>query len=200
MVRFMWAVRTAFNDKKKRWIFVGVLAALSLALFFLPFLWSPGKSRSLFSFVFYFDLKGWSDFQAATPTEANLNSLITAFVLPLGFAIIAIAGDLIAAKIKPFIALNFPLCAYALYCCIIDKERLVPFPFEDNGYAEFFIFFALLVILFVVFLLLALYLPLKEPAPRPERPKRERKPTKDERIAELERQVAALRGKERDEG
>ena len=54
-------------------------------------------------------------------------------------------------------------------------------------------------ILFVVFLLLSLYLPLKEPAPRPERPKRERKPTKDERIAELERQVAALRGKEKDE-
>ncbi len=198
MVRFMWAIRNAFNDKKKRWIFVGVLVALSLALFFLPFLWSPGKSRSLFSFVFYFDLKEWADFQAATPTEANLNFLITAFVLPLGFVIIASAGDLIAAKIKPFMVCNFPLCAYALYYCIVDKQRLVPSPFEDNGYAEFFIFFALLVILFVVFLLLALYLPLKEPAPRTERPRRERKPTKDERIAELERQVAALRKK--DEG
>ena len=198
MVRFMWAIRNAFNDKKKRWIFVGVLVALSLALFFLPFLWSPGKSRSLFSFVFYFDLKEWADFQAATPAEANLNFLIAAFVLPLGFVIIASAGDLIAAKIKPFMVCNFPLCAYALYYCIVDKQRLVPSPFEDNGYAEFFIFFALLVILFVVFLLLALYLPLKEPAPRTERPRRERKPTKDERIAELERQVAALRKK--DEG
>lgn len=198
MVRFMWAVRAAFNDKKKRWIFVGVLAFSSAMMYFLPNALMP-SATSPHAIGLFNNLLSFSDMlQYVDSGDISKSGLIFFNFFPLALFVVALGGVFLSHKIKPLFACAAPLGIYAAATAIEN------FHFNDEtpaclAYATLYIIFALLVVLFVVFLLLSLYLPLKEPAPRPERPKRERKPTKDERIAELERQVAALRGKEKDE-
>lgn len=193
MVRFMWAVRTACNDRKKRWIFVGVLAASIIFIYFAPF----SIANEEWGF-FLLLIRLSEDIELGASFGYAALDIICSRAIPLALFVVALGGVFLSHKIKPLFACAVPLGIYAAVTAIEN------FHFNDEtpaclAYATLYIIFALLVILFVVFLLLSLYLPLKEPAPRPERPKRERKPTKDERIAELERQVAALRGKEKDE-
>ena len=198
MVRFMWAVRTAFNDKKKRWIFVGVLAFSSVMMYYLPNALIPSATSSPV-IGFFGSLLSYGDMlQYVDSGDISKSSLIFFDFFPLALFVVALGGVFFSHKIKPLFACAVPLGIYAAVTAI-DNFHLNDETPACLAYATLYIIFALLVILFVVFLLLSLYLPLKEPAPRPERPKRERKPTKDERIAELERQVAALRGKEKDE-
>ena len=211
MVRFMWAIRNAFNDKKKRWIFVGVLAALSLMLYLIPVTASVGTDPlfsgfGLFGFWLSFasvaatmSFGEWAEFLQYMSGMENIDALTAMMFVGVFVAALALVSSFLFYKWRAWCAGVLPLAL-----CAIAEAFLLYFSYlytyAYRGLMAFYVILALLVILFVVFLLLALYLPLKEPAPRPERPKRERKPTKDERIAELERQVAALRGKEKDEG
>lgn len=197
MVRFMWAVRTAFNDKKKRWIFVGVLAASMILLYFAPYCLFCLDANNTGFFISLFDLSA-EKLQEYQAFEISMLSVFSSRLFPLAFFLIALVGAGLSCKFKAAVVCAIPLSVCAIVYAAIYMELSVQWR-PWLVYAAFYIIFALLVILFVVFLLLSLYLPLKEPAPRPERPKRERKPTKSERIAELERQVAALRGKEKDE-
>lgn len=197
MVRFMWAVRTAFNDKKKRWIFVGVLAASMILLYFAPYclFCLDANNFSFFSSLFDLSAEKLQEYEAF---EIPMSSVFSSRLFPLAFFLIALVGVGLSYRFKAAVVCSIPFSVCAIVYAAMRMWLSVQWR-PWLVYAVFYIIFAILVILFVVFLLLSLYLPLKEPAPRPERPKRERKPTKAERIAELERQVAALRGKEKDE-
>lgn len=196
MVRFMWAVRAAFNDKKKRWIFVGVLAGAIVVIYLSPYCLFDLNSNNNGFFISLFDLSA-EKLQEYRSLGLSMLPVFSYRIFPLAFFLIALVGVGLSCKFKAAVVCAIPLSVCAIVYAAIYMELSVQWR-PWLVYAAFYIIFALLVVLFVVFLLLALYLPLKEPAPRPERPKRERKPTKDERIAELERQVAALR--EKDEG
>lgn len=208
MVRFMWAVRKAYDDEKKRWIFVGVLAALSLMLYLIPITARTGRfdpGFGLFGFWLSFasvaatmSFGEWAEFLQYMSGMENIDALTAMMFVGVFVAALALVSSFLFYKWRAWCVGVLPLAL-----CAIAEAFLLYFSYSYTyayrGLMAFYVILALLVVLFVVFLLLALYLPLKEPAPRPERPKRERKPTKDERIAELERQVAALRGKEKDE-
>ena len=198
MVRFMWAVRNAYNTK--RIAFVIAFCAAAVFLYFAPYHLSAVKPGSMFG-----EMRLWVEINAGYAAGyingSTLNaiklSMLPFAVSSLTLFVITVAISFCGLKWKPCIAASAVFSAYAIARASIATT--IP-AHSAPAYSAFYIIVCLLVILFVVFLLLSLYLPLKEPAPRPERPKRERKPTKDERIAELERQVAALRGKEKDEG
>lgn len=197
MVRFMWAVRNAYNTK--RIAFVIAFCAAAVFLYFAPYHLSAVKPGSMFG-----EMRLWVEINAGYAAGyidgSTLNaiklSMLPFAVSSLTLFVITVALSFFGLKWTPCIAASAVFSAYAIARASIAITILAH---SAPAYSAFYIIVCLLVILFVVFLLLALYLPLKEPAPRPERPKRERKPTKDERIAELERQVAALRGKEKDE-
>ena len=210
MIRFMWAVRRAYNTK--RIAFVIAFFAVAVFLYFAPYhLFSAVRPESMFG-----EMRLWVEMNAgyaAGYIDASTLNAIKLSMLP--FAVSSLVLFVITAalvffdlKWKPCIAASAVFSAYAIarastvfsaYAIARTSVDITIPAHAELAYFAFYIIVCLLVIVAVALILLAAYLPLKEPAPRPERPKRERKPTKAERIAELERQVAALRGKEKDE-
>ena len=198
MVRFMWAVRRAYNTK--RIAFVIAFFAVAVFLYFAPYhLFSAVRPESMFG-----EMRLWVEINAgyaAGYIDGSTLNAIKLSMLPFAVSslvlfVITLALVFFNLKRKPCIAASAVFSAYA----IARASIFITIPAHaELAYSAFYIIVCLLVILAVALILLAAYLPLKEPAPRPERPKRERKPSKAERIAELERQVAALRGKEKDE-
>lgn len=92
MVRFMWAVRTAFNDKKKRWIFVGVLAFSSVMMYFLPNALMPSATSSPVIGLFDSLLSYGDMLQYVDSGDISKSSLIFFDFFPLALFVVALGG------------------------------------------------------------------------------------------------------------
>ena len=191
MVRFLWAVRKAYNTK--RIAFVIAFGAVAVFLYFAPYAVFPQGISPLKYSLFGHLLDFKETLELTRLHNLPIFDVVFIRVLSIVLFLTAVTGCAIISESKLAILSALPLPALGIYVAvsghIVDTYAIA-------GYKAFYIIVCLLVILAVALILLAVYLPLKEPAPRPEHPKRERKPTKDERIAELERQVAVLREKD----
>ena len=198
MVRFFWSVRSAFN--KKRLAFLVTLATVVTVLYFIPNSLAGITGNGLYiTSVGYFGLFGsllsFENLQQYISTgEISAFDLYFSNFFPLCLLGIAMIG--IAASYKlPFLAAALiPYDIYAIYRAteVLSFSSYTP---SWHAYAAIYILLAVILLLAVVILLLALYLPLKEPAPRAPR-SREHKPTKSERIAELEARVRKLENRD----
>ena len=197
MTKFLLAVRNAYNTK--RIAFVIAFCVVAVFLYFAPYV--VGASIG-FQYTSLF--QAWFTIDSMQVLIAE--GLITQFgvyfyrILALVFFIASVAGAVSIIKAKWCAAFSLPLALFALYfVCETTATRnhmgvLMP---SESAHSAFYIIVCLLVILAVVLILLAEYLPLKEPAPAEPKPKRNRKPSKAERIAELEARVRELEDKER---
>ena len=192
MTKFLLAVRKAYDTK--RIAFVIAFCAVAVFLYFAPYIVGASVGSQYISLF-----QAWFTIDSMQVLIAE--GLITQFevyfyrILALVFFIASVAGAVSIIKSKWCAAFSLPLAFFALYfVCETTATRnrmgvLMP---SESAHSAFYIIICLLVILAVVLILLATYLPLKEPAPAEPKPERKRKPSKAERIAELERQVAEL--------
>lgn len=189
MSRFLWAIRNTYNTK--RLVFVLALFASIIFLLFAPFHLVGADN-------FYTMFEGWLSFnEIKADVESGSISEIQGYLgfgLSLSFLLFALVGILISIKIKPFCATIIPFCVYALFNAIV-YAMVGPHTPPTSLYSAFYAIICLLVILAVALILLALYLPLKEPKPREPR---KRNPSKAQRIAELEARVHELEKESRD--
>lgn len=192
MTKFLLAVRKAYDTK--RIAFVIAFCAVAVFLYFAPncLCTTVAGYLGLFGNWLIFASLGYIDFPSISQ-----DACIALSCIGIIFFIAAITGVVLSTKYKPLISLVLPLSALALALAIQFT------PYAELGYdswlvySAFYIIVCLLVILAVVLILLATYLPLKEPAPAEPKPERKRKPSKAERIAELEARVRELEDKER---
>lgn len=192
MTKFLLAVRKAYDTK--RIAFVIAFCAVAVFLYFAPYIVGASVGSQYISLF-----QAWFTIDSMQVLIAE--GLITQFevyfyrILALVFFIASVAGAVSIIKAKWCAAFSLPLAFFALYfVCETTATRnrmgvLMP---SESAHSAFYIIICLLVILAVVLILLATYLPLKEPAPAEPKPERKRKPSKAERIAELEARVREL--------
>lgn len=181
MTKFLLAVRKAYDTK--RIAFVIAFCAVFIFLYFAPNCLCPNG-------VGYLGLFGdWLWVRAALSASSAAAAMASRIIGTILFAV-AIVCTIVSLKRTFFLSGVLPFCICAIAMSIV----YMPYCWltEWKVYSAFYIIVCLLVILAVVLILLATYLPLKEPAPAEPKPERKRKPSKAERIAELERQVAEL--------
>lgn len=168
---------SAIYDKYKSsaiWFIVPLFFAI-LALYFCPTLVyenvNNGYAGLFLTFLYYIQ---------------DSHRVFAFSIVAIVFTIIAIVCTILARKKIQFLFGILPLCALGLYEIFSDILTI------DNSVSaaismSVYLAFDLLVILYITFLLfcaLMSQVPPRQPKPH--------KPTKDERIAELERQVAEL--------
>ena len=191
MFRFLMFVRDCFN--KRKLLILSFFITLFALLYFVSYAIFDTGGNGVFGF--FTSMLSFSDMlQYVKSGEASMFDVVFYRIFPLALFIIAIVGTCLAYKTNFLLACSLP---FSIYAIVIPAQNLrfsayVP---SWHAYAAIYILFATLLIAATITLLLALYLPLKAHEPRPPR---ERKPTKAERIAELERQVAELKEKEKD--
>ena len=182
MIRLLMFVRDGFN--KRKLLILSVFIALFALLYFVPYAIFDTGGNGVFGF--FTSMLSFSDMlQYVKSGETSMFDVVFYRIFPLALFIIAIVGTCLAYKTNFLLACSLP---FSIYAIVIPAQNLrfsayVP---SWHAYAAIYILFATLLIAATITLLLALYLPLKAHEPRPPR---ERKPTKAERIAELERQV-----------
>ena len=189
MSKFLSAIRNTYN--KKRIAFTLALFAGMIFLFFAPYYLADVEN--------YFTMfRGWLSFNEvkADVDNGSISALqgYLGFGLSLSFLLFALAGVILSIKIKPFCVATIPFCGYALWSAIISATVGTHTP-TANLYTAFYAIICLLIVCFVVLVLLAFYLPLKEPKPREPR---KRKPSKAQRIAQLEARIEELEKISRD--
>lgn len=198
MSRFLWAIRNTYNTK--RLVFVLAFCAVAVFLYFAPYIVGASVGSQYISlFQAWFTI----DSMQVLIAEGLITQLEVYFyrILALVFFIASVAGAVSIIKAKWCAAFSLPLAFFALYSvCATTATRnhmgvLMP---SESAHSAFYIIVALLVILAVVLILLALYLPLKESAPAEPKPERKRKPSKAQRIAQLEARVQELEKESRD--
>ena len=199
MTKFLLAVRKAYDTK--RIAFVIAFCAVAVFLYFAPYIVGASVGSQYISLF-----QAWFTIDSMQVLIAE--GLITQFevyfyrILALVFFVLSIAGAVSIIKAKWCVAFSLPLAIFALYSvcgATATRNRMGLLAPAEVVHSAFYIIVCLLVILAVVLILLATYLPLKEPAPAEPKPERKRKPSKDERIAELEARVRELEEKTSDE-
>ena len=193
MTKFLLAVRKAYDTK--RIAFVIAFCAVAVFLYFAPYAVFPqGISPRQYSFFGHLlDFK--ETLELTRLHNLPIFDVVFIRVLSIVLFLTALIGCAFISKSKLAI-LSAPLLpALGIYVAvsghIVDTYAIA-------GYKAFYIIVCLLVILAVVLILLAAYLPLKEPAPAEPKPERKRKPSKAERIAELEARVRELEEHKKD--
>ena len=196
MTKFLLAVRKAYDTK--RIAFIIAFCAVAVFLYFAPF---STRLSSLFSKVLYasstIDLCK-TTMENGFLAESDFVATCIDIAVSLPLFVLAIGGIISAIKARCSVALACPVAIYAMHTAcayVVVMGRMGMFNAADKVYSASYIIVALLVILAVALILLALYLPLKEPRPREPR---KRKPSKAERIAQLEARVQELEKESRD--
>ena len=196
MTKFLLAVRKAYDTK--RIAFIIAFCAVAVFLYFAPF---STRLSSLFSKVLYasstIDLCK-TTMENGFLAESDFVATCIDIAVSLPLFVLAIGGIISAIKARWSVALACPVAIYAMHTAcayVVVMGRMGMFNAADKVYSASYIIVALLVILAVALILLALYLPLKEPRPREPR---KRKPSKAERIAQLEARVQELEKESRD--
>lgn len=189
MVRFLMFIRNGFGKHKVA--FLSVFIVLIASLYFAPYaIFDTGGNGVWGLFT------NWLSFpdmlQYVESGEVSMFDVVFYRIFPLALFVIAIVGTCLAYKTNFLLACSLP---FGIYAIVIPAQSL---RFSDyvpswHAYAAIYILFATLLIAATITLLLALYLPLKAHEPRPPR---EHKPTKAERIAELEARVRELENRE----
>lgn len=199
MTKFLLAVRKAYDTK--RIAFIIAFCAVAVFLYFAPF---STRLSSLFSKVLYasstIDLCK-TTMENGFLAESDFVATCIDIAVSLPLFVLAIGGIISAIKARWSVALACPVAIYAMHTAcayVVVMGRMGMFNAADKVYSAFYIIVALLVICFVALILLALYLPLKEPAPAEPKPERKRKPSKAQRIAQLEARVQELEKESRD--
>ena len=168
---------SAIYDKYKSsaiWFIVPLFFAI-LALYFCPTLVYENRNNGyagLFLSLLY--------------TIQDAHKVYLYSIGAIALAILAIVCTIFARKKIQFLFGILPLCALGLYE-IFSDIRTITYTVSSAISMSVYLGFDLLVILYITFLLfcaLMSQVPPRQPKPH--------KPTKDERIAELERQVAEL--------
>lgn len=200
MTKFLLAVRKAYDTK--RIAFVIAFCAVAVFLYFAPFC-LDGLSH--FVRLLYIRQSSilWGQLQSSGDiTNAEVAYSYFLFITPLPLFLLSVCGTIVSKKTNWCIALSLPLAVFSVYAAsstISTSNRMFILTPAEAAYSAFYIIIALLVILVVTIILVAAYMPLKEPAPAEPKPERKRKPSKAERIAELEARVHELEKKTSDE-
>lgn len=189
MVRFLMLIRNGFNKHKVA--FLSAFVLLIALLYFAPSAIFDTGGNGVFGL--FTSLLSFPDMlQYVESGEVSMFDVAFYRFFPLALFVIAVSGTCLAYKIKPFIMCS---CPFGIYCIVAAAQNL---HFSDyvpswHAYAAFYILFATLLVIATITSLLALCLPLKPQKPRPPR---EHKPTKAERIAELEARVRELENRD----
>lgn len=181
MNRFLYNLRKAYNEHSA--IFISLILLLNIFFYLSPLEISDGHVNSGY-------IHSWRRLSFILEISAERGELpLTWFgyIFPLVLCALNIIILALAYKHPKLIFASMPFFIYSLYLISRPIKLLHSFV---GGYSIFYLLLVILCLLFFILLALALFLPLKEPAPRTPRP---RKPTKSERIAELERQVEELK-------
>ena len=198
MTKFLLAVRKAYDTK--RIAFVIAFCAVAVFLYFAPFC-LDGLSH--FTRLLYIrqSANWWEQLRNnGEITNGRVAYLYFIFIVPAPFLLLSLCGNIGTIKMKWCAVFSLPLAIFSVYAAgsyVASRARMFLLTSDETVYSAFYIIVCLLVILAVVLILLAAYLPLKEPAPAEPKPERKRKPSKAERIAELEARVRELEDKER---
>lgn len=171
-------VFSAIYDKYKSsaiWFIVPLFFAI-LALYFCPTLVyenvNNGYAGLFLTFLYYIQ---------------DSHRVFAFSIVAIVFTIIAIVCAVFARKKIQFLIGIIPLCVLGLFSIFSNDIRTITYTVSSAISMSVYLGFDLLVILYITFLLfcaLMSQVPPRQPKPH--------KPTKDERIAELERQVAEL--------
>lgn len=196
MTKFLLAVRKAYDTK--RIAFVIAFCAVAVFLYFAPF-YLDGLSH--FTRLLYIrqSANWWEQLRNnGEITNGSVAYLYFIFIVPVPFLLLSLCGNIGAIKMKWCVVFSLPLAIFSVYAAgsyVASRARMFLLTSDETVYSAFYIIICLLVILAVALILLALCLPLKEPKPREPR---KRKPSKAERIAELEARVQELEKESRD--
>lgn len=213
MTKFLLAVRKAYDSK--RIAFVIAFCAIAVFLYFAPMSlayidtgylslfgeWFTINKYGLDNYATDFALNltwshSWLSPAAAAPNFSSESVLFLQIFSTITF-VIALVCCFISLKFRPSV-MGVLLFGSTAFC---KAAVWLPLSFSSYGlliYAILYMLLCLVSVLAVVLILLATYLPLKEPAPAEPKPERKRKPSKAERIAELEARVRELEEHKKD--
>lgn len=212
MTKFLLAVRKAYDTK--RIAFVIAFCAVAVFLYFAPMSLAYIDTGYLSLFGEWFTINKYgldnyaTDFAlnltwshswlspAAAPNFSSESVLFLQIFSTITF-VIALVCCFISLKFRPSV-MGVLLFGSTAFC---KAAVWLPLSFSSYGlliYAILYMLLCLVSVLAVVLILLATYLPLKEPAPAEPKPERKRKPSKAERIAELEARVRELEEHKKD--
>lgn len=190
----MQIFRRAFDKyQSNKHAFVLPLLFLIVLLYFFPFVapiprhYLPRDYRSAFSMFLYIK----SSLDAVKQGTYEIANFVEYILLPTIMAVVAVVFVFLSYKklylsvgVIPFIVEMIVVAFEIIPYCTRDKISVL--------FSCIYLLFAFATIIFSLFLFMSaisIKIPQKEREPRPPR---QHKPTKSERIAELERQVAEL--------